>query len=146
MSLLLFFNSSTRALNPLCLFIKKNSSRSIIMTTNHAIEVRQKNILASIWLDKTNRSLQYSKSSRAKCKGPPPCNGSSIDLSVLRYGATIPGEYGETVEWRHWCVPQWPHCSFVRKFTTRLLSMQGLRNATNPWPARFGSAGPRHRL
>ncbi|THH08085.1 hypothetical protein EW145_g2943 [Phellinidium pouzarii] len=36
---------------------------------------------------------QYSKSSRAKCHGPPPCQGSFIDLGALRYGRISFGEY-----------------------------------------------------
>ncbi|RDB25140.1 DNA repair protein rad5 [Hypsizygus marmoreus] len=45
------------------------------------------------------------KSTRAKCHGPPPCNGTPMAVGTLRYGHTITGEYGETVEWRHWgCV------------------------------------------
>lgn len=47
-------------------------------------------------------ALQYSKSSRAKCHGPPPCKGSPIALGDLRYGQVKLGAYGETVEWRHW--------------------------------------------
>ncbi|OSX66693.1 hypothetical protein POSPLADRAFT_1131555, partial [Postia placenta MAD-698-R-SB12] len=47
----------------------------------------------------------YSKSSRAVCHGPPPCKGSPVQLGVLRYGEVSFGQYGETVEWRHWgCV------------------------------------------
>ena len=69
------------------------------MATNHAIEVC---LTVPTTLLEAHSSFQYSKSSRAKCKGPLPCNGSSIDLGVLRYGATTPGDYGETVEWRHW--------------------------------------------
>jgi len=30
------------------------------------------------------------------------CQGTLIDFGTLRYGQTILGEYGETVEWRHW--------------------------------------------
>ncbi|KZT00465.1 uncharacterized protein LAESUDRAFT_553779 [Laetiporus sulphureus 93-53] len=53
----------------------------------------------------TSYVLEYSKSSRAKCHGPPPCKGSSIGLGDLRYGKVVFGKYGETVEWRHWgCV------------------------------------------
>ncbi|OCH84706.1 hypothetical protein OBBRIDRAFT_891624 [Obba rivulosa] len=49
--------------------------------------------------------LEYSRSSRAKCHGPPPCKGSTIELGALRYGQVKNGPYGETVEWRHWgCV------------------------------------------
>ncbi|OAX42534.1 hypothetical protein K503DRAFT_847742 [Rhizopogon vinicolor AM-OR11-026] len=50
-------------------------------------------------------SIDYSKSSRSVCKGPTPCTGSSIPVGSLRYGELVPGEYGETVAWRHWgCV------------------------------------------
>ncbi|KDQ57760.1 hypothetical protein JAAARDRAFT_35442 [Jaapia argillacea MUCL 33604] len=50
-------------------------------------------------------TLEYSKSSRAKCHGPPPCKGSDIAAGAIRYGQTRTNEYGETVEWRHWgCV------------------------------------------
>ncbi|TFK54077.1 hypothetical protein OE88DRAFT_1695204 [Heliocybe sulcata] len=49
--------------------------------------------------------IEYSKSSRAKCHGPPPCKGSNIDAGVLRYGRVLKTDYGDTVEWRHWgCV------------------------------------------
>ncbi|KAK2463186.1 hypothetical protein APHAL10511_004841 [Amanita phalloides] len=48
----------------------------------------------------------YSKSMRAKCHGPPPCNGSSMAVGTLRYGKVEPNEFGEVVEWFHWgCVP-----------------------------------------
>ncbi|KAG1751540.1 SNF2 family N-terminal domain-containing protein [Suillus paluster] len=50
-------------------------------------------------------SIGYSRSSRSVCKGPAPCNGSPIQVGSLRYGQLVPGEYGETVAWRHWgCV------------------------------------------
>ncbi|KAG0704509.1 SNF2 family N-terminal domain-containing protein [Suillus ampliporus] len=50
-------------------------------------------------------SIDYSRSSRSVCKGPAPCNGSPIPVGSLRYGQLVPGEYGETVAWRHWgCV------------------------------------------
>ncbi|KAF8893981.1 SNF2 family N-terminal domain-containing protein [Infundibulicybe gibba] len=50
-------------------------------------------------------AVGYSKSTRAKCHGPQPCYGSALDVGTLRYGHTIPGEFGEQVEWRHWgCV------------------------------------------
>ncbi|KAF9263265.1 hypothetical protein L218DRAFT_927698 [Marasmius fiardii PR-910] len=49
--------------------------------------------------------LGYSKSSRAKCHGPPPCNGTTMEVGNLRYGVVKHNEYGEEVEWRHWgCV------------------------------------------
>ncbi|KAI0743822.1 SNF2 family N-terminal domain-containing protein [Daedaleopsis nitida] len=49
--------------------------------------------------------FEYSKSSRATCHGPPPCQGSPIELGSLRYGKVTTSQYGETVEWRHWgCV------------------------------------------
>jgi hypothetical protein len=74
------------------------------MATNHAIEVGHFLLPPPLRNLALIGDLQYSRSSRAKCKGLPPCNGSSIDLGVLRYGATAFGEYGETVEWRHWYV------------------------------------------
>ncbi|KAF8345940.1 SNF2 family N-terminal domain-containing protein [Amanita rubescens] len=43
----------------------------------------------------------YSKSTRAKCYGPPPCNG-SMAVGTLRYGQVEPSEFGETVKWSHW--------------------------------------------
>ncbi|KAG2055432.1 hypothetical protein BDR06DRAFT_911542 [Suillus hirtellus] len=50
-------------------------------------------------------SIDYSKSTRSVCKGPAPCSGSPIPVGGLRYGQLVPGEYGETVAWRHWgCV------------------------------------------
>ncbi|KIJ68013.1 hypothetical protein HYDPIDRAFT_107592 [Hydnomerulius pinastri MD-312] len=50
-------------------------------------------------------AIDYSKSSRSVCKGPAPCTGSPIPVGSLRYGQIIPGEFGETVVWRHWgCV------------------------------------------
>ncbi|PCH43964.1 hypothetical protein WOLCODRAFT_133049 [Wolfiporia cocos MD-104 SS10] len=53
----------------------------------------------------TSHVLEYSKSSRAACRGPPPCKGSAIQLGDLRYGHVEFGPYGETVKWRHWgCV------------------------------------------
>ncbi|KAH8108075.1 SNF2 family N-terminal domain-containing protein [Cristinia sonorae] len=49
--------------------------------------------------------LEYSKSSRATCHGSPPCKGSPIELGALRYGKVNKGQFGDTVEWRHWgCV------------------------------------------
>ncbi|GJE94457.1 SNF2 family N-terminal domain-containing protein [Phanerochaete sordida] len=53
----------------------------------------------------TSHMLEYSKSSKAPCHGPPPCKGTPIELGGLRYGEVTFGEYGETVKWRHWgCV------------------------------------------
>ncbi|KAI9067101.1 hypothetical protein FKP32DRAFT_1588914 [Trametes sanguinea] len=53
----------------------------------------------------TEHIFEYSRSSRATCRGPPPCRGSTIELGTLRYGQVQKGRYGETVEWRHWgCV------------------------------------------
>ncbi|KAF9012434.1 SNF2 family N-terminal domain-containing protein [Cyathus striatus] len=53
----------------------------------------------------TRHALGYSKSTRAKCHGPAPCNGSALPVGTLRYGKTVASEYGENVEWRHWgCV------------------------------------------
>ncbi|KAG1752940.1 SNF2 family N-terminal domain-containing protein [Suillus lakei] len=50
-------------------------------------------------------SIDYSRSSRSVCKGPAPCNGAPIPVGSLRYGQLVPGEFGETVAWRHWgCV------------------------------------------
>ncbi|KAG2126297.1 SNF2 family N-terminal domain-containing protein [Suillus clintonianus] len=50
-------------------------------------------------------SIDYSRSPRSVCKGPAPCNGAPISVGSLRYGQLVPGEYGETVAWRHWgCV------------------------------------------
>ncbi|KAL5485063.1 ARC19 [Sanghuangporus weigelae] len=47
----------------------------------------------------------YSKSSRAKCNGPPPCKSTNIDIGALRYGQVSLGDYGEQIKWRHWgCV------------------------------------------
>ncbi|PFH50907.1 hypothetical protein AMATHDRAFT_3537 [Amanita thiersii Skay4041] len=47
----------------------------------------------------------YSKSVRAKCHGPPPCNGSSMPIGTLRYGRITSSELGNNVEWCHWgCV------------------------------------------
>jgi hypothetical protein len=46
--------------------------------------------------------LQYSKSSRAKCNGPAPCNGTAIEKGTLRYGEATASPYGESVKWRHW--------------------------------------------
>ncbi|KAJ3534925.1 hypothetical protein NMY22_g6710 [Coprinellus aureogranulatus] len=51
----------------------------------------------------------YSKSTRAKCHGPPPCKNSSMRPGTLRYGRTTTDVTTgtETVEWRHWgCVTQ----------------------------------------
>ncbi|KZT19055.1 hypothetical protein NEOLEDRAFT_1142558 [Neolentinus lepideus HHB14362 ss-1] len=49
--------------------------------------------------------IEYSKSSRAKCHGRPPCKGSNIEAGALRYGKVLKSDYGDTVEWRHWgCV------------------------------------------
>ncbi|KAH7924627.1 hypothetical protein BV22DRAFT_1129678 [Leucogyrophana mollusca] len=53
----------------------------------------------------SKHSIDYSKSSRATCKGPDPCTGSVIPIGNLRYGQVAQGEFGETVAWRHWgCV------------------------------------------
>ncbi|TFK44820.1 SNF2 family N-terminal domain-containing protein [Crucibulum laeve] len=53
----------------------------------------------------SNLLPQYSKSTRAKCHGPPPCKDSYLRVGTLRYGSTVAKEFGETVEWRHWgCV------------------------------------------
>ncbi|GLB37536.1 putative HIRAN [Lyophyllum shimeji] len=53
----------------------------------------------------SQHAFGYSKSSRAKCHGPPPCNGTPLEIGTLRYGRIIPGEFGDTIQWRHWgCV------------------------------------------
>ncbi|KAF9451964.1 hypothetical protein P691DRAFT_772701 [Macrolepiota fuliginosa MF-IS2] len=53
----------------------------------------------------TQHAFGYSRSIRAKCHGPPPCKGTTLPVGTLRYGQTIPSQYGENVEWRHWgCV------------------------------------------
>ncbi|KAL1760634.1 SNF2 family N-terminal domain-containing protein [Schizophyllum commune] len=44
----------------------------------------------------------YSKSTRAKCHGPPPCKGSPMAPGSLRYGQLKTTNLGENVEWRHW--------------------------------------------
>ncbi|KAG8213634.1 snf2 family protein [Butyriboletus roseoflavus] len=50
-------------------------------------------------------AIDYSRSTRAVCKGPAPCTGASIPVGTLRYGQIVKGEFGETVSWRHWgCV------------------------------------------
>ncbi|KAG9316303.1 hypothetical protein JVU11DRAFT_2334 [Chiua virens] len=50
-------------------------------------------------------AIDYSRSARAVCKGPPPCMGALIPVGSLRYGKIVKGEFGETVSWRHWgCV------------------------------------------
>ncbi|KAH6913909.1 SNF2 family N-terminal domain-containing protein [Coprinopsis sp. MPI-PUGE-AT-0042] len=47
----------------------------------------------------------YSKSTRAKCHGPPPCQGSTMTAGTLRYGGATGSEQGENIQWRHWgCV------------------------------------------
>ncbi|KAI5889386.1 uncharacterized protein SCHCODRAFT_02585708 [Schizophyllum commune H4-8] len=47
----------------------------------------------------------YSKSTRAKCHGPPPCKGSPMAPGSLRYGQLKSTNLGENVEWMHWgCV------------------------------------------
>ncbi|THH01126.1 hypothetical protein EW026_g1525 [Hermanssonia centrifuga] len=74
----------------------------------------------------TAHMLEYSKSSKATCHGPPPCKGSAIDLGVLRYGQVTFGPYGETVEWRHWgCVT----AEILTKLaSTQLERVPGFRN------------------
>ncbi|KAL4074195.1 SNF2 family N-terminal domain-containing protein [Scleroderma citrinum] len=50
-------------------------------------------------------AIDYTKSSRSVCNGPPPCAGSPIAVGSIRYGQRIPSRFGETVVWRHWgCV------------------------------------------
>ncbi|KAL1673766.1 SNF2 family N-terminal domain-containing protein [Schizophyllum commune] len=44
----------------------------------------------------------YSKSTRAKCHGQPPCKGSPMAPGSLRYGQLKTTNLGENVEWRHW--------------------------------------------
>ncbi|KZT67187.1 hypothetical protein DAEQUDRAFT_407067 [Daedalea quercina L-15889] len=74
----------------------------------------------------TTHAFEYSKSSKAKCHGPPPCKGSPIDLGTLRYGQVNFGPYGETVEWRHWgCVT--PDI-LQRLSTVQLERVPGFRN------------------
>ncbi|KAJ7217931.1 SNF2 family N-terminal domain-containing protein [Mycena pura] len=47
----------------------------------------------------------YSRSIRAKCHGPVPCKGSSLQPGTLRYGQRTADGYSENVVWRHWgCV------------------------------------------
>ncbi|EIN11512.1 hypothetical protein PUNSTDRAFT_63180, partial [Punctularia strigosozonata HHB-11173 SS5] len=63
------------------------------MATSHTLE-------ASSSINSENLLLifdeQYSKSSRAKCHGPPPCKGTAIGLGDLRYGSISHSlEYGE---------------------------------------------------
>ncbi|KAF8556100.1 hypothetical protein OG21DRAFT_1506885 [Imleria badia] len=50
-------------------------------------------------------AIDYSRSTRAVCKGPAPCTGAAIPVGSLRYGHIVQNEFGETVTWRHWgCV------------------------------------------
>ncbi|KAF7790393.1 hypothetical protein EIP86_001348 [Pleurotus ostreatoroseus] len=75
------------------------------MATSHMLEVRPPEIHAYMRTSRRVHALQYSKSSRATCHGPPPCKGTPIAIGALRYGQVSFSEFGEVVEWRHWgCV------------------------------------------
>ncbi|VDB95911.1 unnamed protein product [Peniophora sp. CBMAI 1063] len=53
----------------------------------------------------SQHTLEYSKSSRAKCNGAPPCKGTLIPLGALRYGRLVRNDFGEQIKWMHWgCV------------------------------------------
>ncbi|OCH87137.1 zf-PARP-domain-containing protein [Obba rivulosa] len=49
--------------------------------------------------------LEYASSNRAKCKGPKPCAGTTIDKGELRLGTLVDIKGNTTFQWRHWgCV------------------------------------------
>ncbi|KAJ3992258.1 zf-PARP-domain-containing protein [Lentinula boryana] len=49
--------------------------------------------------------LEYASSSRAKCKGPKPCAGSTLPKGCLRFGSTVEFQGKQSFAWRHWgCV------------------------------------------
>ncbi|KAG5722646.1 putative SWI/SNF-related matrix-associated actin-dependent regulator of chromatin subfamily A member 3-like 1, partial [Termitomyces sp. T112] len=53
----------------------------------------------------SRHAFGYSKSMRAKCHGPAPCKGTLMEIGSLRYGLEKSGDFGDTIEWRHWgCV------------------------------------------
>ncbi len=74
------------------------------MATAHLLEVSLSFVVWTCQNDNDNdmKHVQYSKSSKARCNGPPPCHGTAIDLGTLRYGQVSFGDYGEQVKWRHW--------------------------------------------
>ncbi|KAI0035861.1 SNF2 family N-terminal domain-containing protein [Vararia minispora EC-137] len=58
-----------------------------------------------LFMSSVPHHLEYSKTSKAKCNGAPPCKGSLIPAGTLRYGATVQSDFGEIVRWMHWgCV------------------------------------------
>lgn len=46
--------------------------------------------------------LEYASTSRAKCKGPRPCAGSTIDKGELRVGSMVDFRGNTSFAWRHW--------------------------------------------
>lgn len=91
--------------------------------------------------------LQYSKSSKAACHGPPPCKGTPIELGVLRYGQVSFTPYGETVQWRHWCASPSLLCG-REKLTNASRAddwhRQGMRDAGYSEGPLDGEAGARY--
>ncbi|TDL17295.1 hypothetical protein BD410DRAFT_794458 [Rickenella mellea] len=77
----------------------------------------------------TSHQIEYSKSSKAKCHGPAPCKGSTIDLGALRYGQVIFNEFGESVKWRHWgCVTTDILAQLSRVPMDRVPGFKGIRD------------------
>ncbi|KIL62865.1 hypothetical protein M378DRAFT_165140 [Amanita muscaria Koide BX008] len=53
----------------------------------------------------TGYRVEYANSSRAKCKGPKPCSGTSIQKEELRFGTLVDFRGATSFAWRHWgCV------------------------------------------
>ncbi|KXN91805.1 PARP-type zinc finger-containing protein C2A9.07c [Leucoagaricus sp. SymC.cos] len=53
----------------------------------------------------TGYRLEYASSNRAKCKGPKPCSGTTINKGDLRFGTLVEVRGNQSFAWRHWgCV------------------------------------------
>ncbi|KAK0212781.1 SNF2 family N-terminal domain-containing protein [Desarmillaria ectypa] len=77
----------------------------------------------------------YSKSIRAKCNGPLPCQGMPMTTGTLRYGRMIAHEHGDKVEWRHWgCI------------TPSILSQLASANLDNIYGFRDLRSDDQHRI
>ncbi|EDR04643.1 uncharacterized protein LACBIDRAFT_304351 [Laccaria bicolor S238N-H82] len=46
--------------------------------------------------------LEYATSSRSKCKGPEPCQGSPIENGQFRVGSLVDFRGATSFAWRHW--------------------------------------------
>lgn len=56
---------------------------------------------------KSGYRLEYATSNRAKCKGPKPCQGTTITKGELKFGSLVDFRGNTSFTWRHWgCVTE----------------------------------------